>query len=280
MGHSHLIEIDSQTDTVALTTDEAATTQKTTNASSQREKTNPFLLAATTLLTLMTHLKKSNQPQCVEDLHRRVAGEVQTFLNKLSTLKYPRIMIDSACYCLCAAMDEAIFATHWGTQSLWAQNSLLSLFKGDTWGGERFYIIAETLSREPRKYIYVLELIYILLSLGFEGRYYGQQRVMRDEVRNRLFQQIRGSRGKIEKSLSINWRDDIPLTVRQQKRYLLNKLLIISSGILFVLFAYYNVLAYRYNDPLRQQIQNLGRESAVTAYSQLLKRPIFPHSFK
>lgn len=248
--------------------------------SSQREKTNPFLLAATPLLTLMTHIRSCEVPPDVSQLHKQVVQEMQAFLMKLKQLEYPAIMIDSACYCMCAALDEAVLATDWGTQSVWVQNSLLSLFKAETWGGERFYVIADMLSREPRKYIFVLELIYTLLSLGFEGRYYGQQRVLRDEVRNRLFNRIRGSRGKIEKSLSLNWRDELPLTVRQQKRKLLRKLSIASAVVVVVFFTYYNIVAYQHSNKLLNNLQSVAKESAVTSYSQLLKRPIFPHSFK
>ena len=112
-------------------------------------------------------------------------------------------MIDSACYCLCAALDEAVLATSWGTQSIWTQQSLLSMFRGETWGGERFYTITDVLVKEPRKYIFVLEFIYILLSLGFEGRYYGKGRVLRDEVRNRLFQKIRSFNSHPQKQLDL-----------------------------------------------------------------------------
>lgn len=193
-------------------------------SSTQRDKTNPFLVACSALLTLMSQIKQCDVPPDLNKLHTQITTEIKIIVTKLKRIGFAKTMIDSACYCVCAALDEAILSTSWGTQSFWVQNSLLSLYNSETWGGERFYLIAETLAREPRRYIYVLELIYILLSLGFEGRFYGDKRMIRDEVRSRIFQVIRQSRGKIEKSLSVNWRDIQPQLLQKKKRHVLMRL--------------------------------------------------------
>ena len=245
--------------------------------SSQRDKSNPFLMASIPLLTLMTQVKTSSSTPDVKKLHAQITNEVKWFVTKLKQLEFPNLTIDCATYCLCAALDEAVLATPWGTQSMWVQSSLLSIFKGETWGGERFYVIADTLAREPRKNIYVLELVYILLSLGFEGKYFGKARMMRDEVRNRLFQIIRGSRGKIEKRLSLRIQDKYSTSVQHHKRKLLKRMVIGSFALIFCFGIYYNVAAYQAVKNVAHKLKKISRESPITAYSLLLGRSIFPN---
>ena len=248
--------------------------------SSQRDKTNPFLVAATPLLTLMTQIRQCDTPPDLPKLHQQVVAEVKIFVEKLKRLGFSETMIDCGCYCLCAALDEAVLATSWGTQSIWVQKSLLSLYKSETWGGERFYAIADTLAREPRRYIFVLELIYILLSLGFEGRFYGAQKILRDEVRTRIFQKIHQSRGKIEKSLSLNWRDERPQIKQKKKKNILRRLFTCSLSVILVATLAYNIVAYQKIKSVFVQVDKVANESAVTAYSQLVDRALFPNHYK
>ena len=270
MGNSRLIV---STDTLSAA---PTTVSGKTQQSSQKEKTNPFLVASTPLLTLMTQVRACESSPDINKLHMQIISEVKLFVSKLKQLEFPQLLVDCSTYCLCAALDEAILSTPWGTQSQWVQSSLLSIFKGETWGGERFYIIAENLSREPRKNIYVLEFIYTLLSLGFEGRYFGESRMKRDQVRNHLFQKIRSSRGKIEKALSLHWQDNQSLNVRQHKINRLKQMIFLSAGALFFIGGYYNIAAYNAVKPVVKSLKLVSHESPITAYSLLLGRSIFP----
>jgi len=47
---------------------------------------------------------------------------------------------------------------------------MCSLFHNDVAGGERFFEFLTHFEREPGRYGDVLELMYLCLSLGFEGR--------------------------------------------------------------------------------------------------------------
>jgi type VI secretion system protein ImpK len=245
------------------------------SVNTQRDKTNPFLVAASALLTLMTQIRQSDAPPDVESLHGQITREVALYVEKLQRLHFSEVMIDCSAYCLCAALDESILASSWGTQSMWVQRSLLSMYRSETWGGERFYIIAESLSREARKNIFVLELIYILLSLGFEGKFYGRDRVLRDEVRNRLFQKIRQSRGKVEKRLSVNWRDERPLVRRKKKRNSIRRLITCSCSAIFIIVVAFNIVAYHRTKSVFSALSKVGHESSVTAFTQLIKRSPF-----
>ena len=244
--------------------------------SSRCDKTNPFLLAATPLLMFITQIQNCETTPDIEKLHTQIITEVKRFIIKLRKINFSTLLIDCATYCLCAALDETILAKPWGTQSKWVQSSLLIIFKGESWGGERFYVITHALSREPRKNIYVLELIYTLLSLGFEGRYFGKAHILRDDIRNRLFQKIQSSRGKIEKALSLHWKDAQALNARRNKRNLLKRVILISVSFLCCIGMYYNICTYKKVNPILKKINTIAHESPITAYSILLGRSIFP----
>ncbi len=253
------------------------------NAHSPQESSqalNPFITTATSLLTLITQIKYSeeNSTPDVNTLRKYIISEIKHYKMCLLKLEFnPRIVL-AAQYCLCTAIDEAVHSTSWGTQSSWVQQSLLNLFHQETSGGERFYIILENLFREPRKNLAIIELLYILLSLGFEGKFFGKNTGVRDSIRSRLFQRIRQSHGKIERTLSPHWQDLAALEASKIKTSSLKKVLIGTASVFVIICFGFNVASYRLSNPTINRLNLIGRESPITAYSQLINRPIVPHN--
>ena len=179
---------------------------------------NPFINSANPLLTLMVQIKHCDSPPDIEKTREQIINEIKLFQQKLHRLNYPERVIMAARYCICTAIDESILSTAWGTQTLWVQHSLLALFHQETWGGARFYVILENMAKEPRQNLALLEFLYLILSLGFEGQYYGDKTIMREEIRNRLLHHIRQSRGKVAKRLSVHTEDHTLFIKSQQKK--------------------------------------------------------------
>jgi type VI secretion system protein ImpK len=71
------------------------------------------------------------------------------------------------------------------------------LFK-ENWGGERFFDYLDEMLKSPGRFIQVLELFHICLSLGFTGKYRLADAVAGRhglaDVRERLYQVIRQGR--------------------------------------------------------------------------------------
>jgi len=98
--------------------------------------------------------------------------------------------------------------TPWGTQSNWAQQSLLVHFHRENWGGRKFFDILDGLAANPARHRFLLELYYAILALGFMGRFHregpqGRQTVT--DLRDGLFQLIRGGRPVEDRTLSTRW---------------------------------------------------------------------------
>jgi len=245
-----------------------------------RSQINPLLSASIPLSVLMLQIKNTQQKPNVEKLRAQIVNEMKLFEHKLLKLQFDPKTILAARYCLCTVTDEFVLKTPWGANSIWVQQSLLSLFHKETWGGERFYIILETMTKNPRKNLAFIELLYLLLSLGFEGKFFDKASMVRDEVRNRIFHIIRRSHGKIERVLSSHWKDNKPLEDNRQKQASLKRMITIGLVILGVVWVSFNFAAYHAAKPTLKDLQKIGHESSVTAYSQLINRPIVPHKFQ
>ena len=232
------------------------------------------------LLTLMTYIRQCQEPPDTDLLHQRVLHQVEMFIQKCRENQYPNYLIEPSTYCLCAALDEAVLSTKWGTQSIWVQKTLLGFFRFGNSGGENFYSILDELAREPRKNIEVLELIYFILSLGFEGKYYGEKRIYRDEFRNRLFGILKLNKDKFEMQLSPHWKDSQPIVDRKHRQTRLKKFSFYCFSLMAVIWAGFNFTAYQHSRSLLKMLSQIGGESPITAYSQLIERALFPNQYK
>lgn len=150
---------------------------------------NPLLSSANTLLILMANVKQLTklEPEVVALLQQKTIEEMDRFVKSATTQNYSERMIVTARYCLCTALDEFVLASDWGVHSTWRNQTLLSILHKETSGGERFFVILEEISKLPRENLYLLELIYIILSLGFEGKYYCEDKSVLQQIRHRLF---------------------------------------------------------------------------------------------
>ncbi|MCE3607889.1 type VI secretion system protein TssL, long form [Massilia sp. P8910] len=115
--------------------------------------------------------------------------------------------VAGAQYCLCTLLDETISGTAWGGNGVWASQSLLVHFHNEAFGGEKFFLILQKLCQDPDTNLDLLELMYLCLALGLEGRYRvidgGQARL--DTIRQRLQLLIRKQRGACDMALSPDW---------------------------------------------------------------------------
>lgn len=98
--------------------------------------------------------------------------------------------------------------TPWGAQSGWSLQSLLVTFHRETSGGEKFFQVLERVSGDPRRYLSLLELLYVCLALGFEGKYRLDERGASKlaEIRSDLYRRIQSVRGPGDTDLSPHWR--------------------------------------------------------------------------
>ncbi len=169
---------------------------------------NALESAAASLLALMTRLRTTISHSNPAALRNQVIEEIRAFESEARSLGIDSQKIQIARYVLCTALDDIVLNTPWGSTSQWSSQSLLAYFHNEVAGGQRFFALLDKLVEDPVRNRFLLELMYVCLCLGFEGRYRVMENGRRklEEQRDRLYRTIRNQRGEAERDLSANWR--------------------------------------------------------------------------
>ncbi|VTU38995.1 DotU family type VI secretion system protein [Variovorax sp. PBL-E5] len=177
---------------------------------------NPLVSAAGKLLVLIGKLRNLVQPRDVQALRASTAEAVNQFDADARRAGVANESVLAARYVLCTALDEAVANTPWGVQAGWNKQSLLVQFHNETWGGEKVFQLLAKLAQDVPTHRQLLELIYSVLALGFEGRYRVVEngRAQLDTVRQRLADLIAKDRPAPEAELSPHWRGQAAGTAR------------------------------------------------------------------
>ncbi|MGH7119645.1 MAG: type VI secretion system protein TssL, long form [Acetobacteraceae bacterium] len=166
-----------------------------------------LLAAAAPLLQLLSRLRNTfSQPDPAELLARTVR-EVQSFEQAARAAQVPMEQLRPAHYALCASIDDVVLNTPWGSQGAWAARSLVSTFHQEVQSGERFFELLAQVRQNPGRYLPVLELMYLCLSLGFMGRYRLSQRGLGelDRLREETYATLARARPAAAAGLSPRW---------------------------------------------------------------------------
>lgn len=154
-----------------------------------RHRDNALLEASRPLLALACRLKTDQCDGALEPLRQRLRAMVDVFDETVLRAGIDERTRLAARYCLCTFVDEIVAATPQGRGGAWASGSLLIAFHAQASGGERFFSILEELSLDASGNLDVLELLYVMLALGMQGRYRlmqsgeGQLETVRDKLR-------------------------------------------------------------------------------------------------
>src|SRR5690606_38681529 len=116
---------------------------------------------AATLIAVFEKTRQSMSHPDVGGLHQRLTNEVRAFESRLREMGMRQETVLAARYVLCSALDEAVLNTPWGSESAWAQRTLLTVFHNETSGGEKFFLILDRTRQSPAENLDMLELIYI-----------------------------------------------------------------------------------------------------------------------
>lgn len=225
-----------------------------------QQAVNPLLAAARPLVRALADMPAALRVDQVHLLKSVLIQELHDFQTVCERANIRTEHILAARYCLCTALDEAAQGMPWG-EYVWANRSLLIQMHGEHEGGEKVFHVLGRLVNSPAEHIDVIEVIYYVLSLGFEGRYRNIADGERQHlaIRQQLYNLIRQHRGPVPGELSPN------LQVAPAGRFSMIRTVPIWLGAAvlglaaFGLFAWYKYqLSVRAHE-LEQQIQAIGK---------------------
>ena len=134
-----------------------------------RAHRNPLIAAAAPLLDLILVLAEGARHESPRALRMRAAGEIREFHRRLEQQSVSLHSMRVASYALCGALDEAVLTTDWGSESGWSMETLLWTFHQDSSGGESFFRYLANLTLSHDAQIDLVELLVLLIDLGFQG---------------------------------------------------------------------------------------------------------------
>lgn len=205
---------------------------------------NQLEKAASRLLPLLLTIRNSTTHPNPEQLRNKLIQELSEFKQQAHSVLNDTKKVTQASYVMCTVLDDAAMNTPWGHQANWAQHNLLATFHNEVIGGERFFALLKGLGKNPRDNIDLLELMYVCLSLGYEGTYRiaqnGQNTL--SKVRTWLYEIIVSVRSTPDPALSLHWQGS---GVQESKLPKLTVLWVIGAGALALSSLVY--LGYRYS---------------------------------
>jgi type VI secretion system protein ImpK len=231
---------------------------------------NPLLGAASELLALTAKLRATTTHADPRELKRQLLARIAEFEANARAAGLPHPKVVAARYVLCTFIDEVVAATPWGSSGAWAERTLLQEFHEEAWGGEKAFKLLERMGEDVAANADLLELFYVCLALGFEGRFRGKPngRAQLDAIATRLLQTLRPVSAEPGlRTLSLRWNG---VTVRDRDASALPLWVVLALGALCLVAATL-ALQSRLNsqaDPIFQRILAL----APALRSDLLNR--------
>ncbi len=167
-----------------------------------------LVAAALPLLQLLARLRNTlNQPD-PGDLRERAVAGMREFEKRSRDSGVSLELVRPAHYALCASLDDAVLNTPWGSTGVWDARSLVSTFHQEVRSGERFFNLLRQMCQTPGTFLPVIELMYLCMSLGFQGQYRLSARgpAELDRLREEVYAILVRQRQQIEPELSPHWR--------------------------------------------------------------------------
>lgn len=165
---------------------------------------NPLVDAALPLFGMVIRVRKMTNHESIGKLYSTVRDQISALDEEIRQHGYDSATQLAYRYALCTFIDEAVMGTAWGSNSIWAERSLLSVNHSETWGGEKFFTVLSRMMMDPTRYRDVLEFKYLCLCLGFKGKY-GLQHNQNDALQAilvKLHRILRELRGETPESLT------------------------------------------------------------------------------
>ncbi|HIH2619993.1 TPA: type VI secretion system protein TssL, long form [Burkholderia cenocepacia] len=237
---------------------------------------NPLLEASRVLLRAQADMPdKFASKNAIDSLRTLLVREVRVFEKLCDQTSIRRDHMIGARYCLCTALDEAVTQTEWGKKDLsgikWIKDGLAITFHGDRDGGDKVYLLIARLLEDPHEHRDLLQVIYRILSLGFEGRYRegADSKRKHDTIRQRLYNVITSQRELVPMALSPNWQStakgkrlsfyDFPVWIT----------VVVLSVILLGLFGWFKYELMTRAAEVQKQIATIGAMTPPPAPPQL-----------
>ncbi len=194
---------------------------------------NPLVTAAHPLFSIIERIKLSGKEVIDETIEHNLNHELKAFETRAESADYDEETIFIAKYLLSTTLDEMI-AKH---KPFALFKELMPINNQPLSPDKNFFKILDKVIDKPQHYLDLLELIYLCLSVGYQGQYKTEEREKLAQVTENLYQTITPLRTSKKKNFF-----NTPQGLVEKEQTSWKKIVLISVTGLIALFAMSNYL--------------------------------------
>ena len=226
---------------------------------------NRLVEAANPILAAVPQIRHALRHPDPASLRGRLRSQISTFEHSARAAAVAAPRVTAASRLLCALLDDSASATPWGRD--WAQGGLLAEVHGAADGSEEFFSQVEKALIAPAAHAEMIELLYVCLALGFEGRYRGGEgaRQALAQVRSRLYEALTKAHVGESLELSARWQGASVPVRRVPGAMALWGIASLCAVLLAALYFSYAVSLGSLSDPAASELARLGLLPAFAA---------------
>lgn len=167
--------------------------------------------------TLILQLRKNHDLGDPSELRHKILTVFRKMSDEGRQIGVRTEELQEAQYALSAFLDETIMASEWHHKETWSRQSLTVELFQDPNAGDVFFNRLEQIRSKGKTKVQVLEVHYLCLTLGFEGKYGALSHEELQGLIYKLSQEIKQHTKKSYDELSPNWKrsDDMVDAVKE-----------------------------------------------------------------
>jgi|GEM_PF-2054472 len=173
-----------------------------TSGGAANKEVPSLAILATDILLIGVKIRETSNLGQADQLKRLLTAYFKDFERTCLSHGKPAEAVEQGKYALAAFIDETIINSESNVRETGIPEPLQTAFFNDNLAGENFFKRLEAMLPDLKRNLEVIEVYYLALALGFQGRYrLSGPEVLPNVVRN-LLKRIEGLKGAPPKSIS------------------------------------------------------------------------------
>lgn len=128
------------------------------------------------LMPMIDAIKSLDDLASLDNYRANVVGELKNIKHRGQSLAVSPALLDKLCFIWAAYFDERVGYESELDTTQWQNKTLVSQLFGIRNSGETFFNLIKQLMGSPKKHLALLKVCYVILQLGFKGKYHNHHR--------------------------------------------------------------------------------------------------------
>lgn len=137
----------------------------------ERQKQETITNLCTDIFLIVIRMREAEDLGDPSALRKLLMHYIELFRKNCTALNITKPLIDDAIYALVALLDETVMSVPGRCRDFWIVNPVQLELYNDNLAGQGFYTRLDSMLADPEKMKDVLEIYYLCLCVGFEGKY-------------------------------------------------------------------------------------------------------------